>query len=100
MQGPSSAPVVGAHSHNLEMLMDIEIPISVRMGSSRLFLKHILGLGPGNIVELDQNANEPVELAINDKAIARGEVVIVDGYFGFRIKEIISKADRLKRLRD
>jgi flagellar motor switch protein FliN/FliY len=85
---------------NMEMLMDIEIPISVRMGSAKLFLKDILGLGPGNIVELDQNADDSIELTANDKLIARGEVVIVDGYFGFRIKEIISKAERIKRLKD
>ncbi|MDR2883982.1 MAG: flagellar motor switch protein FliN [Deferribacteraceae bacterium] len=90
----------GPMNPNMEMLMDIEIPVSVRMGSSRLFLKDILGLGPGNIVELDQDAGEAVELAVNDKLIARGEVVIVDGYFGFRIKEIISKAERLKKLKD
>jgi flagellar motor switch protein FliN/FliY len=85
---------------NMEMLLDIEIPISVRMGSAKLFLKDILGLGPGNIVELDQNADDSIELTVNDKLIARGEVVIVDGYFGFRIKEIISKAERIKRLKD
>lgn len=85
---------------NLELLLDIDIPISVRMGSAKLFLKDILGLGPGNIVELDQNADDAIELAINDKVIARGEVVIADGYFGFRIKEIVSKADRIKTLKD
>ena len=85
---------------NLELLLDIDIPISVRMGSAKLFLKDILGLGPGNIVELEQNADDPIELAINDKVIARGEVVIVDGYFGFRIKEIVSKAERIRKLKD
>ena len=85
---------------NLDLLLDIDIPISVRMGSAKLFLKDILGLGPGNIVELEQNADDPIELAINDKVIARGEVVIVDGYFGFRIKEIVSKAERIKKLKD
>ena len=85
---------------NLDLLLDIDIPISVRMGSAKLFLKDILGLGPGNIVELEQNADDPIELAINDKVIARGEVVIVDGYFGFRIKEIVSKADRIRKLKD
>lgn len=85
---------------NLDLLLDIDIPISVRMGSAKLFLKDILGLGPGNIVELEQNADDPIELAINDKVIARGEVVIVDGYFGFRIKEIISKAERIRKLKD
>lgn len=85
---------------NLDLLLDIDIPISVRMGSAKLFLKDILGLGPGNIVELEQNADDSIELAINDKVIARGEVVIVDGYFGFRIKEIVSKAERIKKLKD
>jgi flagellar motor switch protein FliN/FliY len=92
------------HAHNgnpnMEMLLDIEIPVSVRMGSAKLFLKDILGLGPGNIVELDQNASDSIELTVNDHLIALGEVVIVDGYFGFRIKEIISKAERIKRLKD
>ncbi len=90
----------GAAPKNLDLLLDIDIPISVRMGSAKLFLKDILGLGPGNIVELEQNADDPIELAINDKVIARGEVVIVDGYFGFRIKEIISKAERIRKLKD
>ena len=85
---------------NMDMLLDIDIPLSVRMGTAKLFLKDILGLGPGNIVELDQNADDFVELTVNDKLIARGEVVIVDGYFGFRIKEIVSKAERLKKLKD
>ena len=88
------------NSPNMDMLLDIEIPISVRMGSAQLFLKDILGLGPGNIVELDQNADEFIELTVNDKTIAKGEVVIVDGYFGFRIKEIISRAERIRKLKD
>jgi len=87
-------------SMNLDLLLDIDIPLSVKMGTAKLFLKDILGLGPGNIVELEENADEPIELTVNDKVIARGEVVIVDGYFGFRIKEIISRAERIKRLRD
>ncbi|MDR0454311.1 MAG: flagellar motor switch protein FliN [Deferribacteraceae bacterium] len=99
-QSPEPARQTAVISPNLEMLMDIEIPISVRMGSAQLFLKDILGLGPGNIVELDQNADESIELVVNDKVIAKGEVVIIDGYFGFRIKEIISKAERIKRLKD
>ena len=80
---------------NLDLLLDIDIPISVRMGSAKLFLKDILGLGPGNIVELEQNADDPIELAINDKVIARGEVVIVDGNFGL-VEAILALG--LKRL--
>lgn len=92
--------IMSTGNQNLDLLLDIDIPVSVRMGSARLFLKDILGLGPGNIVELEQNADESIELAVNDKVIARGEVVIVDGYFGFRIKEIVSKAERIKKLKD
>ncbi|WP_265820598.1 flagellar motor switch protein FliN [Geovibrio ferrireducens] len=85
---------------NMDMLLDIDVPVSVKMGSTRMFLKDILTMGSGNIVELDESADEPVELVVNNKVIARGEVVIVDGYFGFRIKEIVSRAERLKKLKD
>ncbi len=87
-------------NQNMDMLLDIDVPVSVKMGSTRMFLKDILTMGSGNIVELDESADEPVELVVNNKVIARGEVVIVDGYFGFRIKEIVSRAERLKKLKD
>ena len=95
-----NAPTAVQGNQNLDLLLDIDMPVSVRMGSAKLFLKDILGLGPGNIVELEQNADESIELVVNDKVIARGEVVIVDGYFGFRIKEIVSRAERIKKLKD
>ncbi|MGE4497389.1 MAG: flagellar motor switch protein FliN [Deferribacterales bacterium] len=90
----------GSGNQNMDMLLDIDVPVSVKMGSTRMFLKDILTMGSGNIVELDESADEPVELVVNNKVIARGEVVIVDGYFGFRIKEIVSRAERLKKLKD
>lgn len=88
------------HPQNLDLLLDIDVPVSVKMGSTNMFLKDILTMGSGNIIELDESADEPVELVINNKVIARGEVVIVDGYFGFRIKEIVSRAERIKKLKD
>lgn len=90
----------GGGGQNMDMLLDIDVPVSVKMGSARMFLKDILTMGSGNIVELDESADEPVELVVNNKVIARGEVVIVDGYFGFRIREIVSRAERLKKLKD
>lgn len=87
-------------SQNIDMLLDIDVPVSVKMGSAKMFLKDILTMGSGNIVELDESADELVELVVNNKVIARGEVVIVDGYFGFRIREIVSRAERLKKLKD
>ncbi|PLX70718.1 MAG: flagellar motor switch protein FliN [Denitrovibrio sp.] len=90
----------GGSPSNLDLLLDIDVPVSVKMGSTKMFLKDILTMGSGNIIELDESADEPVELVINNKVIARGEVVIVDGYFGFRIKEIVSRAERIKKLKD
>ena len=95
-----SSAAFNSGSQNMDMLLDIDVPVSVKMGSSRMFLKDILTMGSGNIIELDESADEPVELVVNNKVIARGEVVIVDGYFGFRIKEIVSRAERLKKLKD
>lgn len=85
---------------NIDLLLDVEVPVSIRIGSTRMFLKDIVSLSPGNIVELDEYAEEPVVVLVNNKPIAKGEVVIVDGYFGVRIKEIISKEERIKKLRD
>ncbi|WP_164885384.1 flagellar motor switch protein FliN [Geovibrio thiophilus] len=100
--GDSMGSIGGGISggQNMDMLLDIDVPVSVKMGSTRMFLKDILTMGSGNIVELDESADESVELVVNNKVIARGEVVIVDGYFGFRIKEIVSRAERLKKLKD
>jgi len=99
---PQAAPQVSsmAGKSNMNMLLDVDIPVSVKVGSTKMFLKDIVGLGPGNIIELDEYADEPVELMVNDKPIARGEVVVVDGYFGIRIKEIISIEERIKKLKD
>lgn len=85
---------------NIDLLLDVEVPVSIRIGSTKMFLKDIVSLSPGNIVELDEYAEEPVVVMVNNKPIAKGEVVIVDGYFGVRIKEIISKEERIKKLRD
>jgi len=96
----SSAGIGQSHDGNIELLLDVEIPVSVRIGSTKMFLKDIVGIGAGNIIELENYADEPIELLVNNKPIARGEVVIVDGFFGIRIKEIISREERLKKLRD
>ncbi|MGA1847021.1 flagellar motor switch protein FliN [Deferribacter abyssi] len=85
---------------NIDILLDVEIPVSVKIGSTKMYLKDILELGPGKIIELEEYADEPVELLVNNKVIARGEVVVVDGYFGLRIQEIVSRAERIEKLKD
>jgi flagellar motor switch protein FliN/FliY len=85
---------------NIDLLLDIVVPVSVIIGTTKIFLKDLLNLTSGNVIELDQSVNEPVELTVNNKTIAYGEVVVADGYFGLKIKEIINKTERIKRLSD
>jgi flagellar motor switch protein FliN/FliY len=79
---------VDAPSYNLNLVMDVELNVSLRFGQRRLPLGDILGLSSGSIVELDRMVDEPVELYLDGKLIARGEAVIVDGNYGLRVTEI------------
>jgi flagellar motor switch protein FliN/FliY len=83
---------------NLELLLDVEMPVSVSFGSTRMLLRDVAKLSTGSIIELDRSLSEPIELVVNNCSIARAEVVVVDGKFGVRIKEIISRQDRLRSL--
>lgn len=83
---------------NLELLLDIQLPVVVRMGQTDMQMGDLLKLTPGSILELNRNADAPVELLVNNKLIAKGEVVVVDGNFAFRITEIESRAARIRSL--
>jgi len=98
---PSSAGGVFGSTGNkaLDLLMDIELPIVIELGRTQMSLKRILELGPGAIVEMDRLAGEPVDILINGKVVARGEVVVVDENFGVRILSLVSPEERLKLLR-
>ncbi len=82
----------------LEMLLDIVLPVSIELGRTKMFIKDILELERGSIIELDKMAGEPVDLYINNKKMAEGEVVVVDKHFGIRITNLIDPADRIKNL--
>ncbi len=81
-----------------ELLLDVELPVSVSFGRAHLPLRDVLKLASGSIVELNRTVAEPVEVIINNCVIARGEVVVVDGNYGVRISEIISREQRLRTL--
>ena len=83
---------------NLEMILDIEVPVYVRVGTAKMLLEDVLKLGIGSVIELDKNIDEPVDLIVNDKVIARGEIVVIDSNFALRITEIETKAERIKKL--
>jgi flagellar motor switch protein FliN len=85
-------------SVNLELVMDIELPISVRFGQTEMLLEDVLKLGNGSVIELDRSADEPVDLLVNNKLLARGEVVVADGHYAIRITHVESPADRIRSL--
>ncbi len=84
---------------NISLIMDVELPVRVRIGTKTLLLKDVLNMDIGSIIELDQLANEPLDVLIGDKVIAKGEVIIIDGNFGVQIIEIDSPQARLNKLR-
>ena len=98
--GSGAALAAGSNStpRNLDLLLDLEMPVSVSFGSTRLALKDVARLTSGSIVELNRNLSEPVDIVVNNCPIARGEVVVVDGNFAVRIKHVISKQERLRSL--
>jgi flagellar motor switch protein FliN/FliY len=77
-------------SENLGLLMHVSLHLTVELGSCKMSVAEILKLGTGSIVELDRAANSPVELLVNNKAIARGEIVAIDESFGLRITELLA----------
>ncbi|WPK11945.1 flagellar motor switch phosphatase FliY [Lysinibacillus louembei] len=86
-------------AHNLNMLLDIPLQVTVELGRTKRSVKEILELSSGSIIELDKLAGEPVDILVNSRLIAKGEVVVIDENFGVRITDILSQADRLNNLR-
>ncbi|MGH2267097.1 flagellar motor switch protein FliY [Campylobacter taeniopygiae] len=84
---------------NINLIMDVRLPVRVRIGNKKMLLKDVLTMDIGSVVELNQLANDPLEILIGEKRVAYGEVVIVDGNFGVQITEIGSKKERLEQLR-
>jgi len=83
---------------SMDLLLDVELPVSVSFGRAQLMLKDVIKLTTGSIVELNRALSEPVEVIVNNCVIARGEVVVVEGNYGVRIKQVISRQERLRTL--
>lgn len=84
--------------HGMDLIMDIPLDVSVELGRVKMLIKDVLELATGSIVELERVAGEPVDMLVNGKLVAKGEVVVIDDNFGLRITEIISTADRLSSI--
>jgi len=91
-------PTEGPEEPNIELILDIELPLSVSLGETEMTIHEVLQLSTGSIIELNKSVEEPVDVIVNNKLIAKGEVVVLDSYFALRITEIVSHADRIKSL--
>ncbi|MCK5235778.1 MAG: flagellar motor switch protein FliN [Deltaproteobacteria bacterium] len=85
-------------NNGMERILDIPVTLSVELGRTRMVINELLQLGQGSVVELDKIAGEPMEIHVNDRLVARGEVVVVNEKYGVRLTDIISHVERIKDL--
>lgn len=95
---PASRPSALSDTEGLGLLMDIPLEISVELGRVKMLVKDVVELGTGSIVEIDKAAGEPVDVMVNGRLVARGEVVVIEDNFGVRLTEILNAQERLNRL--
>ncbi len=84
---------------DMDFLIDIPLEVSVELGRTRMMIKDLLQLGQGSVIELNKIAGEPMEILVNSKLVARGEVVVVNEKFGIRLTDIISPTERIQQLK-
>jgi flagellar motor switch protein FliN len=89
---------VTAAGHDLNMILDIPVQLTVELGRTRIPIKHILQLAQGSVVELETLAGEPMDVLVNGYLIAQGEVVVVNDKFGIRLTDIVTPSERIRRL--
>jgi flagellar motor switch protein FliN/FliY len=97
---PASPELSPSRNSNLELLLGVKLDATIRFGQKQMLLREVLDLHPGTAVALDRQVEEPVELLVGGRTVARGEVVIVDGNYGLRITEILSPQQRIESLRN
>jgi len=96
--GGASAATAAVPTSSMDLLLDVEMPVSVSFGRTHLPLKEVVKLSTGSIIELNRTITEPVEVIVNNCVIARGEVVVIEGNYGVRIQQIVSRSERLRTL--
>jgi flagellar motor switch protein FliN/FliY len=93
-----SPTAAGNAGHDLNMILDIPVQLTVELGRTRIPIKHILQLAQGSVVELETLAGEPMDVLVNGYLIAQGEVVVVNDKFGIRLTDIVTPSERIRRL--
>ena len=89
----------GGNRNPIDFLFDVQLQVTVELGRTEMTIRDVLGLGLGSIIELNKVAGEAVDILVNGKPIARGEVVVIDDMFGVRVIDVISPYDRINSLR-
>ena len=82
----------------MDFILDIPMQVTVQVGSTKMVIRELLQLGQGSVIELEKLAGEPMEVLVNNKLVARGEVVVVNEKFGIRLTDVISAAERVQQL--
>lgn len=94
-----TAEAGGSTDLNLDVILDVPVSLSLEVGRARIPIRNLLQLNQGSVVELERAAGEPLDLYVNGTLIAQGEVVVVNDRFGVRLTDVVSPAERIKRLR-
>ncbi|GAB5466723.1 MAG: hypothetical protein Kapaf2KO_21590 [Candidatus Kapaibacteriales bacterium] len=90
---------IASADSKLELLYDLQLPVSIELGRTNMLIRNILRLGRGSVIEFDKLVSEPVDIMVNGKKIAEGEVVVIDKHFGIRITTLVDPSERLKGMR-
>ena len=96
---PQNVDAEGGRDVNLEVILDVPVTLSMEVGRTRIPIRNLLQLNQGSVVELERAAGEPLDVYVNGTLIAQGEVVVVNDRFGVRLTDVVSPAERIKRLR-
>jgi flagellar motor switch protein FliN/FliY len=93
-----TAPATGGEV-NLDMILDVPVTLAMEVGRTRISIRNLLQLNQGSVVELDRAAGEPLDVFVNGTLVAHGEVVVINEKFGIRLTDVISPAERVRKLR-
>jgi len=99
MDSLANANLSATEMNNISLIMDVKLPVRVRIGKKKMLLKDVLNMDIGSVIELNQLANDPLEILVDNHVIAQGEVVIVDGNFGIQVTSIGTKRERLAQMK-
>lgn len=95
----NGAPAADTHEVNLDVILDVPVTLSMEVGRSRIPIRNLLQLNQGSVVELERAAGEPLDVFVNGTLIAHGEVVVVNEKFGIRLTDVVSPAERIRKLK-